>query len=178
MIPPEETRIIIEPEIRGAQAWAERHGIPFTWTRESLEARVILRQIKDGSQFYLRGRFPDYRALPPEWTFSDAAWQHGGRLADFPKPTPTRFGASIFIQFQNPQLSIPNHAVICAPFNRLAYTAGAGPHGNWGGPEHWMEIGKQPTAPGAATEVRAETVGDMLQIIHRDFSCTDGRMGP
>ena len=31
MIPASETCIIIEPEVRGAQAWAERHGIISTW---------------------------------------------------------------------------------------------------------------------------------------------------
>jgi hypothetical protein len=59
-------------------------------------------------------------------------------------------------------------AVICAPFNRLAYTDHAGPHGDWGGPQNWLNAG--------ASQVHAETIGDMLQAIYRDFSVTRERM--
>lgn len=177
-VPADETRIIIESEVCGAQAWAERRGIGFTWVLETLELRVVLAQLAPWERFFLRGRFPGYRALAPEWTFSDENWAQAGRLCDAPQATATPFGASIFISFQNPALSIPNHAVICVPFNRLAYTDGSGPHADWGGPAQWMEVGRQPQAPGAAPgPVRAETVGDMLQVIYRDFIRTTGRMG-
>lgn len=177
-VPADETRIIIESEIRGAQAWAERRGIGFTWVAETLELRVVLTQLAPGERFYLRGRFPGYRALAPEWTFSDENWGHAGRLCDAPNPAPTQFGASIFIVYENSALSIAKHAVICVPFNRLAYTDGSGPHADWGGPAQWMEVSRQPQAPGAPPlPVRAEMVGDMLQVIYRDFVRSTGRMG-
>jgi hypothetical protein len=177
VIPPEETVIVTEPEICGARAWAERHGILLSWVPENLELRAVLKQANTGDEYYLRGRFRDYRAIAPEWTFSDVAWNQTGRHTDFPNPISTPFGASIFIKFGNPALSIPQHAIICSPFNRLAYTDGSGPHGDWGGPSRWMEISKTPQTPGQGNgHVRAETIGDMLQIILRDFSCTTGRM--
>ncbi len=177
-VPADETRIIIEPEIRGAQAWADRHGIGLVWLPEALELRAIVTQLSADDRFYLRGRFSGYRALAPEWTFSDENWVHAGRLCDAPKPASTQFGASIFIAYQHPALSIPNHAVICVPFNRFAYTDGSGPHADWGGPAQWMEVGRQPQAPSAPPgPVRAEMVGDMLQVICRDFARTSGRMG-
>jgi len=63
--------------------------------------------------------------------------------------------------------------VICAPFNRLAYTTDSGPHADWGGPERWLEASN-----GASDrqQVRADTIGDMLQVIYRDFLVTRGRM--
>ena len=177
-VPADETRIIIESEIHGAQAWAERHGIGCTWIPEILELRVVLMQLTGDNRFYLRGRFQDYRALAPEWTFSDENWMQAGRLCDAPNPAGTQFGASIFIVFENRELSIPKHAVICVPFNRLAYKDGSGPHADWGGPAQWMEVSRQPQAPGAAPlPVRAEMVGDMLQVIYRDFIRSTGRMG-
>jgi hypothetical protein len=177
-VPADETRIIIESEIRGAQAWADRHGSGFTWVPETLELRVVLTQLGGIDRFYLRGRFPGYRALAPEWTFSDENWGHAGRLCDAPNPAPTQFGSSIFIVYENHALSIPKHAVICVPFNRLAYTDGSGPHADWGGPAQWMEVSRQPPAPGASPlPVRAEMVGDMLQVICRDFVRSTGRMG-
>jgi hypothetical protein len=177
-VPADETRIVIDPEIRGARAWAERHDITLTWLPENLEVRVTFRQLSTGESFYLRGRFPGYRAIAPEWTFSDESWIRCGRLQDAPNPAATQFGASIFISHENLQLSIPKHAVICVPFNRLAYTDASGPHADWGGPAQWMEVSRSSPAPGAAPgPVRAETVGDMLQVIYRDFSRTAGRMG-
>ena len=169
MIPASETRIIIEPEIRGAQAWAERHGIISTWIADALELRTTLVQPEGSTRFYLRGRFDNYRAVAPEWTFTDATWATLGKLSDFPKPItqPPPRTASIFLDFQN-------KGVICAPFNRLAYASVSGPHQDWGGPEQWLEASNKTSAAG---QVRADTVGDMLQVIRRDFLVTSGRMG-
>lgn len=169
MLPAEETRIVIEPEIRAAQAWAERHGISFTWLPESLEARVNLAQPKTGATFHLRGRFPDYRAFAPEWLFTDSTWSMSDRLVDAPEPVQTPYGASIFLSYKG-------RAIICAPFNRLAYACEGGPHGDWKGPSEWMDAGRN-KAGQEQKIVRGDTVGDMLQAIYRDFSFTEGRMG-
>jgi hypothetical protein len=162
VIPAEETRIIIEAELGGAQAWAGRHCISLIWLRDALELRLILIHPVKQTEFYLRGRFDNYRAVAPEWTFTDAEWKEVGRMCDAHKPTQTQFGASIFIQHDN-------RAVICVPFNRLAYSQNSGPHRDWGEASKWMEA-----APNSA---QAATVGDMLQVIRRDFLTTEGRMG-
>jgi hypothetical protein len=169
MIPASEICIVVEPEIHGAQAWAERHGISSVWSADTLELHTVLIQAGESTKFYLRGRFDNYRALAPEWTFTDETWVSVGRLTDFPRPItqPPPPTASIFLNFQS-------RGVICAPFNRLAYASGSGPHQDWGGPEQWLEASNKASA---ARQVRADTVGDMLQVIRRDFFLTRGRMG-
>lgn len=169
MIPASETRIVIEPEIRGALAWAERHGLISTWLIDALELRTVLVQSGSSTKFYLRGRFDNYRALAPEWSFADESWTQIGRLCDFPRPItqPAPQTASILLNFQN-------RGVICAPFNRLAYGSASGPHPDWGGSEQWLEASNKTSA---ARQVRADTVGDMLEVIRRDFGWTQGRMG-
>ena len=168
MIPANETQIVIESEIRGAQAWAERRGFSCVWNPEALELRTVLHQPRDATEFYLRARFDNYRAFAPEWTFSDSNWSRVGELWDFPKPiiNPAPPTGSTILQFNQ-------RAVICAPFNRLAYASYSGPHQDWSGPEQWMAASVKTSANG---QVRADTVGDMLQVIYRDFVRTQGRM--
>ncbi len=161
MIPRRDTILIIEDELVGAVAWAGRHSIPLEWRPDDLEIRAILMQADDEQQpFYLRGRFDDYRAVAPAWVFSDKTWQSQGLPHLFPKPPANPpFGASIF----------HTNAVICAPFNRLAYGEHSGPHSDWGGPTNWMDAGAQ--------YVHAETLGDMLHVIYNHFRFTHGRLG-
>jgi hypothetical protein len=161
LIPAEHTRIIVEQEFEGACSWAERHGVRVEWLPENLIVQGALVQPETNTTFFLRGSFGDYRALPPEWTFTDDKWQTAGRPVDFPRSVQTRFGASIFIMHNQT-------AVICVPFNRLAYTDQGGPHGDWGGPPNWLNAG--------LSQIHAETIGDMLQAIHRDFIQTRERM--
>jgi hypothetical protein len=157
LIPAEHTRVIVENELEGARGWAERHGIPLEWLPETLILRATLVQPETNATFFLRGSVADYRCLPPAWTFTDKDWQTTGRPIDFPGGVPTRFGASIFITHNQT-------AVICVPFNRLAYTDQRGPHGDWGGSANWPNAGP--------SYVHADTIGDMLQAIYRDFLCT------
>jgi hypothetical protein len=161
LIPAEHARIIVEQELEGARGWSERHGVPLEWFSDELLLRATLVQPETNSAFVLRATFGEYRALPPEWTFSDEDGKTAGRFADFPKGVQTRFGASIFISHNQT-------AVICVPFNRLAYTDRGGPHGDWGGPANWLNAGPN--------QIHADTIGDMLQAIYRDFLCTRGRM--
>jgi hypothetical protein len=160
VVPRETTVIILEDEFSGAEAWAGRHGVPLAWLPESLEVRVTLTQPVTNERFYLRGRFDDYREQAPAWTFTDATWSAEPRLQLFPRPGQTPYGASI----------LHSKPVICAPFNRLAYSEHKGPHDNWGGPTNWLTAA-QPH------EVRAQHFGDMLHVIFRDFVYSRGRMG-
>lgn len=161
MIPFEHTRIIVEQELEGARSWATRRGLEIVWLPEDLQIRVAFLQAEKNVRCFLRGIFKDYRALPPEWTFTDEHWKMAGRPCDFPKGVGTVFGASIFIMHKQT-------AVICVPFNRLAYADHAGPHGDWGGPANWLNAG--------AAQIHADSIGDMLQAIYRDFSLTRERM--
>jgi len=161
LIPVEHTRIIVEQELEGARSWATRHGMEIGWLPEDLQIRVTYLQPERKVPYFLRGTLRDYRVLPPEWTFTDENWQTSGRPRDFPKGVATTFGPSIFIMHGQT-------TVICVPFNRLAYADHAGPHGDWGGPANWLNAG--------AAHIHADTIGDMLQAIYRDFSLTQEQM--
>jgi hypothetical protein len=160
VIPAEHTRLVVEDELQGACSWAERQAVLLDWVPARLQLRATLTHPQN-ERYFLSGSFDDYRALPPVWIFADAAFERAARLSDWPKGVQTPFGASIFILHNN-------HPVICAPFNRLAYSVHAGPHGDWGGPANWMNAGQ--------SYIRAETVGDMLQAIYRDFLITRERL--
>jgi hypothetical protein len=159
MVPADVTGMVVSEELFGAARWAERHEVPLSWLADQLELRAILVQPETNELFYLRGQFGEYRALPPIWTFTDEGFTASPAAGWYPKPTVTRFGPSIFLS---------NPMVICAPFNRLAYAENNGPHRDWNGPLHWLSAG--------AGYVQAHFIGDMLQVIKRDFEPTRGRM--
>ena len=161
MISGEHSKIIVQHELEGALGWAERHGVQIEWLPDQLWLHVTLRQPETDQLFFLRGKVDEYRALPPEWTFTDERWETAGRAVDFPEGVQGRFGAPMFILHDQ-------KAVICAPFNRLAYSELAGPHSDWGGPANWLNAG--------ASQVHAETIGDMLQAMYRDFLLSRSRM--
>lgn len=161
MIPAEQTRIIVQHELEGALSWAERHGVRIDWLPNDLGLHATLLQPATNATFFLRGMFQDYRALPPEWTFTNERWETSGQAMDFPEGAQSSFGSPMFIMHNQ-------KAVICAPFNRLAYSDLAGPHRDWGGPANWLNAG--------ASQIHADTIGDMLQAIHRDFSFTRSRL--
>jgi len=164
VISAEHTKIIVEAELPGAQAWAGRHQLPFLWVPELLQVRVKLTQPETTEPFYLRGSFDDYRAIAPEWGFTDEWWTNIGDHRYHPPQVQTPHGPSIFIDYEN-------RAVICVPFNRLAYKEKGGPHQDWGGPANWLSV--KPVNP---PRIHAVTVGDMLQAIYRDFVYSRGRM--
>lgn len=157
-VPTEITKLEIEEEIRAAEAWAKRHEIPFEWIEERLELQVVFTQPVSNDLYYLQGLFDDYREIPPRWIFTDSSWSDQVKKQNFPKGESTPFGSSIF----------HSNGVICAPFNRLAYNDYNGPHSDWGSPAQW---------PNAARDkVVADTMGDMLSAIHRDFKFTKTRL--
>jgi hypothetical protein len=120
---------------------------------------VTLTQLETGDLFYLRGRFDDYREIPPAWAFTDFGWRADPQHAVFPKPISSPYGSSVF----------HTQPVICAPFNRLAYKVHDGPHSDWGGPANWLNAGQ-------VHEVRARCLGDMLSVMYQHFRFTRGRM--
>jgi hypothetical protein len=163
MLPVEATRALVENELPGARAWADRRGIPpLAWNPETLELRAVLTQPGTAERFYLRGRFDDYSTLPPMWDFSDATYAAGPTAALYPRPTrsPSPNGGSMFIQYNG-------HPLICAPFNRAAHVNAGGPHNQWTLAD-WMRVGGE--------WVEAHTIGDMLAAIDWHFQLTTGRL--
>ncbi|MEX2374807.1 MAG: hypothetical protein WD942_04365 [Dehalococcoidia bacterium] len=159
MIPRNLTVALIEDEeLEPAREWARRAGVELTWDPRSLEIRAVFTQRTTAELFFLLGRLEGYKAIPPAWDFCDHAWGSPGSKCNYPARASLRGIGSIF--HTNP--------VICAPFNRLAYQTHGGPHGDWGGPEQWLKA-----APGSA---RADTLADMLALIARDMSNSNGRM--
>lgn len=162
-VPTEITLVEIQEEIQAASAWCERKGLNLEWYPDKLEVRLALCQKNSGEFYYLKGLFYDYKEEPPIWVFTDENWSYT-KLTDqvdktnFPKGEPTDFGSSIFH---------PN-AVICAPFNRLAYKIYKGPHADWGTTAQWLLA--------ARDYVTGDTIGDMLSIIYRDFIYTKKRL--
>lgn len=157
MLPKKTTVAIVEHELEGAQAWAERRGVLLEWLPAMLELRVTIAQPETNEAFYLRGRFNNYREEPPAWLFCGPDWGDGVQKRFFPKPGRSPIGSMLHSQ-----------PVICAPFNLLAYKDHSGPHSDWGGPAQWI------TPKGRY--VHAVTIGDMLQAIARDVHYSRGRM--
>lgn len=153
---------VLAEEIEGALAWASRHRLVLDWNAATRTLRAALEQRDTLERFYLQGQFNDYKALPPTWVWCDRAWCNAGAPHLSPKPGRSPFGSSMFIKNNNT-------AIICAPFNRLAFGVHGGPHSDWGDPVQWMNAGGR--------HIRATTIGDMLQSIQRDFRHTGGRMG-
>lgn len=161
MIPPAVTDAAIASELPAAIAWAQRHCLELdTKLLTERIIRVVLVQEEEAEQFYLQGRFDDYKALPPIWDWRDENWSKSNEPNLSPRPHDNPLG-SMFIQHKN-------SSIICSHFNRLAFGTNDGPHSDWGHPAQWMTAG--------AGYIHAVTIGDMLQSILRDFRFTKGRM--
>ena len=162
MLPHAVTDAVIEGELPGAIAWANRHQIALdTRLIPQRILRAVLMQEDGGEKFYLQGNFDDYKELPPIWDWRDQNWSNSGQPTLSPDLQDSPFGGSMFIRHSD-------QGIICAPFNRLAYGTNDGPHSEWGSPAQWMTTGQE--------YVYAVTIGDMLQSILRDFRLTKGRM--
>lgn len=160
MIPRDLTIALVEGvELEPARQWSRRAGVELTWNADALEIRAVFTQRATGEDFHLLGRLDGYKALPPAWTFCDERWGTSNAKRNYPAAASMPGIGSIF--HPNP--------VICAPFNRLAYSAHGGPHGDWGGPEQWLKA--------APTSAHADTLADMLALIGRDMNHSSGRMG-
>ena len=162
MLPDTVVNAALAIEISNAAVWANRNSVDFVSLFPSERVvRVVLVQEQSRDSFFLQGTCDQYPALPPIWQWCTESWDCCGARACGPAAARTPFGASMF-------LSMRDRAIICAPFNRLAYGALDGPHSDWGDPVHWRNAGKG--------YVHAETIADMLSAIRRDFICTTRRM--
>ena len=126
MLPEIVVDYAIASELEGALRWAARHDIDVsTELLAERILRVVLVQEQSRRRFFLQGKFDQYKALPPEWDWRDENWLNDGSRSLSPQPESTPFGNSMFIVYQD-------KAIICAPFNRLAFRHHGGPHRNWG----------------------------------------------
>jgi hypothetical protein len=161
MLPDRVTAAAFAAELGPAREWAKREQFKLECDLPKMELRVTFSRADSGECFYLRGRFDGYKALPPTWEWCDANWSNAGEKRLSPDAAQTAHGSSVFLDHHGT-------AIICAPFNRLAYAAHGGPHSNWGELTHWMTVARR--------VVYAVTIGDMLHSIARDFRYTSGRM--
>ena len=161
MVPEHVTAAVFASEIAAACEWAKRERIQLDPVIPKTLVRATLVQEASGDHFYLQGRFDGYKALPPEWVWCNSEWsaQDNPRLS--PEAARTPYGNSMFLNYSG-------RAVICAPFNRLAFRAHGGPHKNWGELTHWMSAGNG--------YVHAVSIADMLDVVVRDFRHTKRRM--
>jgi hypothetical protein len=153
---------VVVDELVPAAAWAARQGLELTTDIERLrlELRLGGPSAESLEQYLLVGEFDDYRAIPPRWIFVHPESGEEVGQAAFPAPGSTPFGASLF----------HTAPVICAHFNRLAYSDAGGPHSDWGGLANWQNVG-----PGQAM---ALNIASMLDRIYRDLAFSRGRMAP
>lgn len=148
MLPKEATLAALEEEMPGIQAYATRRGWSVEWNPETLRLIFLGKHPCDNTPMRVVAAVDGYRALPPAWTFAPPEGQPvGGSF--FPQGGSPPAMSSIFHQC---------HKVICAHFNRLAYSDHGGPHGDWRGPANWLEQkGKG--------HVYAERLADMFAVI-------------
>lgn len=159
MVPEETTRALLGGEAGAIEAWAARHG----WSVEIDHVRLALvatvRHPADASLLLIAADLQGYRAIPPAWRFLDPRTGQAGPTA-FPAAGPLPGGkGSIFH---------PN-AVLCAPWNRLAYQTEGGPHGDWGEFTNWLNV--------AGDVTRAGTIAEMLSAISVHLGHSPGRLG-
>ena len=162
MLPPRVTAAAFASEIEGAHEWARRAHVKLEAVLPQQLVRAVFVREASGEEFFLQGRFDGYKEMPPAWEWCDSDWSDPDNRRLSPEAAPTPYGSSMF-------LAQGDKAVICAPFNRLAFKANGGPHDNWGELSHWMTAGDE--------YVYAVTIGDMLNSVERDFRYTTGRMG-
>lgn len=161
----ERAMIVIDEELTATLAWAARKDVPLTWDRERLELRGDWEQPETGERFYLRGGFDGYRVQPPAWLYTDAGYTGVSDASLYPQLAQSPFGSPMVIKHRQQDVEC---GVICAPFNRLAYKTLGGPHGDWS-MAAWASAG-------AAGQVRATSVPDMLARIHAEFLYSRGRL--
>lgn len=113
---------------------------------------------RDGSWFYLLVDCVDYAAVPPAWHWADATGDARDQLKDIPQ-------GSGFLH---------SNGVICAPWNRLAYTAvdPRGPHGEWliGDWRNNSSTGKCKTLSAMALRIYVELNGPLYLMKRKNES--------
>ena len=161
LLPPSAVHARLGEDLPGARAWAERHGLELEWDEEALRVRLQL-EGPDRDAYLLEGTFEDFPTLPPSWRFLDP--RTGERIGAGAYPTsadPSPRGTALIINGGS------EGVVICAHFNRLAFTEEGGIHGDWGPLANWQNQN------GGYTY--ANTVADMLARIALEVSDSTGR---
>jgi hypothetical protein len=158
MTDPWVARVVIETEMLAVAGWAERSG----WgvrinTDDAVEGPVLQAHTVHPvtrAPIVFHAALQDYPVLPPAWTCRDA--DGAVTPAAFPLPgTRPGLNGSIF----------HGAMVICAPWNRLAYGAHGGPHGDWMDLTAWKTVGGV---------TQAHTLADMLASIAVHLSASPG----
>lgn len=164
LLPLEAVQTSVAAELPAARAWAGRHGYTLGHDIEPVRIRLALNGPRPAEEPYLLlGTFEDYPTLPPTWRFvHPTTGQPVGRAA-YPTPAvPYPRGSPLIID------GGIDGVVICAHFNRLAFTEEGGPHGDWGPLSNWQN-------PGASPYTFAVTIPDMLARIALDVRDSAGR---
>jgi hypothetical protein len=159
MVPEETTRTLLDGEAAAIEAWAARHGWSVEIDAVRLALAATVRHPADGSLLLIVADLHGYRAVPPAWRFVDPRTGQSGQSA-FPAAGSLPGGkGSIF----------HSNAVLCAPWNRLAYQSEGGPHGDWAELANWLNV------PGDVT--RAGNIAEMLSAINVHLGHSPGRLG-
>ena len=151
IVVPEVTRAHVEAELAALEAWKRQHGWDITWHADALRLDVKMQSMVDRDVYSLEVDLTDYRARPPVFEFIGANGQRGTRRC-YP-------GGGRGYFHTNP--------VICAPWNRKAYSEMGGPHVDWA------------MASWATLRPNHSTLGDMLALIQdllNDRTSYAGRM--
>jgi len=154
LLPATTVRATVEAELVGARAWAARHNWSLHWLAEDLVLRAATYHTAVHQLVEAVAECDSYRALPPAWRFVDP-----GTDQSEPKWFPSAHPAgSIF----------HGNGLICAPWNRLAYSEHGGPHNDWNGAASWLQV--------PAVNTVAHTIADMLSTIDSHLRKSPGMM--
>jgi hypothetical protein len=137
------------------RARAIRRGWRVAWFPDQMLVKASGVHPANGESVSLQAELIGYRAQPPAWSFQPPEDRPGQPFFPASGPLPSG-GGSIFHN---------QHRVICAHFNRLAYSDYHGPHGDWGGPVNWLEI---------RGYARATTLAAMLTVIRAHLKYSPG----
>jgi hypothetical protein len=158
-LPPTMARANVEAELDAARAWASRHNWTIDWSPDELLLRAATYHKPVHRLVELTADVGGYRAEPPAWRVVELGTNEP-TVDHFPAATPSAgIAGSVF----------HGNKLICAPWNRLAYQEcnPSGPHGNWGGPTAWLQVGEGP---------RATELAEMLELIHAHLRQSTGFM--
>lgn len=152
VVAPEVSRTHVEGDLAALKVWAELNRWVLDWRPGQLLLGVSMRSAVDGESYELEIALDGYRALPPSFQFVRSSSGERGTHRCYP-----RGGRGYFH-------TLP---VICAPWNRLAYAAHGGPHGDWA-MANWHTY-----------RANHRRLGDMLALVQElldDRSSYQGRM--
>lgn len=115
-VAPDVSRALVETELQQLEPWIALHAWEVSWDAVALRLVVRLRSMIDGETYVVEMMLDGYRALPPFIEFVHPSSGDRGTKRCYPNGGRGYFHA---------------HPVICAPWNRKAYSAHGGPHADW-----------------------------------------------